>query len=505
MDRFFRILGILTLLFLSVALPVSRANAAVPWVYDSMPDCMDSVEGGKTAFCGSVGEHNAAWAMYMLRDMVGAVKGKTTNSDNAAYIQELNRNSALGGMVNIGLAMYSNPPANLALWVDDTAQSLGFKPKSVYAQGIGFSGLSGLLPLWKAFRNIAYLLLAIALIVIGFMVMLRKKIDPKTVVTVQNALPKIVMTLILITFSYAIVGLMIDLMYLIILIVATVLVSASGGILPPDTAKIIIANGGQQLWRWVFGNGFRALDDVLTFLNPQSAWAQGFGENWLQGIPIVTTFVQTLLGFVEGILLTVVFAVLFIIAFFRILAMLVAAYIQIILHVIFAPLFILLDVFPGSEGFSNWLRNVAANILVFPVTAALFMIIMILNAATVATAGGQNIRINLEAFLPGGEANIRTPLWSPPILFPGGLYGATGVIGLGMLLAIPKIVGSLKEALKAKPVMQAFGGGVGESLGTVSQLLSIAFYVRQLLGKKVAEQLVPKQSGGGSGHAPGSA
>lgn len=97
--------------------------------------------------------------------------------------------SAVGQIASAIGTMYVNPPADLAYWVRDTGQSLGFIPKSAYAQGTGFTGLAPLLPLWKVFRNAAYVLLALALIIIGFMIMFRRKIDPKTVVTVQNALP----------------------------------------------------------------------------------------------------------------------------------------------------------------------------------------------------------------------------------------------------------------------------------------------------------------------------
>src|SRR3990172_12628792 len=62
------------------------------------------------------------------------------------------------------------------------------------------------------------MLLAFVMIVIGFLIMFRRQIDPHTVISIQNALPRIVLTLILITFSYAIVGLLIDLMYVILLL-----------------------------------------------------------------------------------------------------------------------------------------------------------------------------------------------------------------------------------------------------------------------------------------------
>ena len=91
-----------------------------------------------------------------------------------------------------------------------------------------FAGLAPLLPLWKVFRDVSYGILAIILIVVGHMVMFRKKIDPKTVVTVQNSIPRIVVALLLVTFSYLIVGLMIDGMYLLITLSISMISSATG-------------------------------------------------------------------------------------------------------------------------------------------------------------------------------------------------------------------------------------------------------------------------------------
>ena len=49
----------------------------------------------------------------------------------------------------------------------------------VYAQqGIGFSKLQSLLPLWRMSRNIAYIFFIIIFVFIGFAIMFRAKISP---------------------------------------------------------------------------------------------------------------------------------------------------------------------------------------------------------------------------------------------------------------------------------------------------------------------------------------
>src|SRR3989344_5582962 len=92
------------------------------------------------------------------------------------------------------------------------ASKFGIGEKA-YAQGIGFQGLTPTLKLWEAFRNITYMIFVVLFLIVGLGIMFRIKIDPRTVMTIQNQIPKIIVGLILVTFSYAIAGFLIDLMY----------------------------------------------------------------------------------------------------------------------------------------------------------------------------------------------------------------------------------------------------------------------------------------------------
>lgn len=70
--------------------------------------------------------------------------------------------------------------------------------------------LSPVSTFWTGFRNLAYAALTIVLVVFGFMIMLRKSIEPRVTMMISNALPRIATALVLITFSFAISGLIID-------------------------------------------------------------------------------------------------------------------------------------------------------------------------------------------------------------------------------------------------------------------------------------------------------
>ena len=79
--------------------------------------------------------------------------------------------------------------------------------------GTGFDGLKPLLPLWTVFRNIVYILFVLVFVIIGVAIMLRLKIDPRTVMTIQNQIPKLIIGILLVTFSFSIAGFLIDIMY----------------------------------------------------------------------------------------------------------------------------------------------------------------------------------------------------------------------------------------------------------------------------------------------------
>jgi hypothetical protein len=366
-------------------------------------------------------------------------------------------NSVIAYIDKTMVAMYQTPPADLALWIHSTAQTLGFEPKQAYAQGIGFSGLAPLLPLWQAFRNLAYALLAVVMIVIGFMVMFRKKIDPKTVVTVQNALPRIVVTLLLITFSYAIVGFMIDLMYLVLLLAISALVAASKGSLATNTANQYLTGGFWVMLKGIFGGSIKSLDDVLAFFTPGTVAA---GAGGLIGLGFIGALIAgasatggtaPLVAAAVPILALVILAIVIVFAVIRLFFLLVGAYIQIIISLLIGPLQLLLGALPGNNAFGTWFTGLLSNLMVFPLTAVLILIANILASLEVNPLG-----------------STTKPLWTPPVLGGTG-HGVAGLIAIGMLLSIPSIVNGLKEALKVKPIVSVGAGGITGAAGAIGQ------------------------------------
>jgi len=480
MRRLFLLFFIVFVFFISPIAPIgshtivyARAGdcTSKDYVDGDFPCGMDAAKLGDVNVVGSLGAAISIFEGNIVRQFVGGVPKVTTNSTDVVYLQQMYKESFVYGAESVVTYVYTNPPASTYAFVRDMGESLGFFPKSAYAQGIGFSGLSQLLPMWKAFRNVAYLLLAIFMIVIGFLIMFRKKIDPKTVITVQNALPNIVVTLLLITFSYAIVGVLIDFMYLLIMLSVSILQPISNGTIDANTAKTFVSANFLTLIQQFGLGGINAWNDIAAMLGP-----------FVSGITVYGPAAVGILGFlISGpslvaaaapLLLIVLIVLAFVIAIVRLLFLLGSAYIQIILSLLVSPFQILLGVFPGSHAFENWIKNLIANLAVYPITAVMLLI--------------GNILVKTDY--------SGTKLWGPPFLQPGGSGylggGMGGVIGLGILFAIPSVAGSIKEALKAKPMVAAGPGAVVGPLGSAGgQILNYAYQISMI------KNLLPKPKG----------
>ncbi len=130
-----------------------------------------------------------------------------------------------------------------------------------------------------------------------------------------------------------------------------------------------------------------------------------------------------------------------------------------------SPLQLLMVAIPGSKSFESWIKNLFSNIIVFPLTAILLMVGVILTKST-------------------------TQLWTPPLLGFGS-KGLTSVLALGIALSIPSIIGSIKEALKAKPMVNVGAEGAFAPIkgifGLGTQSMSAFYYGKEFFGKKRAK------------------
>lgn len=441
-------------------------------------------------------------------------------------------NSIIGFISNLFVSPIVNPPASGVYWAYSSLQNAGFIPKTLAAEGIGMGSIQPFSKIWKIFRDITYLLFVVILIAIGFMVMFRTKINPQTVISVENSLPRIIIALILITFSFAIAGFMIDLMYILIAIFISILGpiyrfgSGINPFCPPphtiaDLQKYYIQAspcviyegiGNQQLFRNLYWNLPLQLTTLIPALGVTLRIVVGgilsyftlhlldfFGTEipkaiagWIGSIQanimpaglggsvdlnkilesfysvnkvfmfvVLAVFMMTLgVNILLGLIIW--FSIVFI--FFRILFMLFSSYIKILLLIILSPLYLLFEAIPGQSAFTNWLKNLAGELITFPLIVGVFLLGSIISDT--ASAGN----LIQFPFLVGIDAKS---------------FGF--IIGLALCFMAPDLVKAVRQVFIPKPgILEGagpgvfFGGamaGVSGGLGELSKVAGIGFYL----------------------------
>lgn len=421
--------------------------------------------------------------------------------------------STFGFLTKIVVFPFTNMPASGVDWVYSGLQNAGFVPKTMAAEGIGFAAIKPFANLWKIFRDLSYMILVIVLIAIGFMIMFRAKINPQTIISVENALPKIVIALILITFSFAIAGFMIDLMYVVIILIISALsggnnnynatqfqneyIGAGFGRLFMDVTAghvwygrlgimPVMSNALLGLFPWYLSLGMKTIVGAIfaifinnSVLNPgvtkpvtEALNNPGLGTvnigNIIGGIlhpgaNAVVLFVLFLLGMTTffNFLMSIILTGTLLLLVFRIFALLFTSYLKLLLLVIIGPFMLMFEAIPGKNVFSTWIKSIIGNLIAFPITIAVFILgYIIINSST-----------------PAGYGELRLPYLS------GIKSDAFKIlVGVGLIILIPDLVKLTKEILGIKDLPISIGVGTffggaaavgGAAMGGVGQFGSM--------------------------------
>lgn len=406
------------------------------------------------------------------------------------------------GTANNLIAQLHNQSASGVQYIAQVKDSLLGKP--AYAQDTGVTGLQPLLPLWRGFRNVIYILSSIVFVVIGLMIMFRVKISPQAVITIQNAIPQLIITLIMVTFSYAVAGLIIDLSNLIQGIVVAIFFSIEGKSLSQPLFPMqvstgfpllsdlgnLIQRGYQELWGLLGGE--RPME-YAQLANPDfnmfNSLAFRAGPNWVSmlmlggliGDVIFGTFlggmtrsvaggigadvggtVGNVIGIIVGggvgaILIPLIMAIIITIWMCKLWFGLLKAYVTVIFKIVLAPLEIGMGAFPSSKmGFSSWLTDLIANMAVFPIVN-IYLILL-------------NLIVN--RIFSGGL------LWAPNVINVGSgvvspmiVSAAISFAGLSILAKLPELVPALIFQLK-----NPWGQAIGQALDGPASLNTMATF-----------------------------
>lgn len=234
-------------------------------------------------------------AAGLLRGMNCKFAGMFCGDDSKAPIEHF-LGSLMGKTSTFMVATLTTPPASGVYYASETLKNIGIVPKTYAYEGIGFAGMKIYQEIWTIFRDISYMIFVIVLIFSGFAIMFQWKIGGKTAVTLENSLVRIVVAMILINFSYAIAGFMIDMMYVAIGLIVSLLgrgLTLSGNpaddayiadltrrYLNADTGMIVnsltgdwelVGGYGGAAMRWLGGLGpigkvFQAIGSPIAFL-----------------------------------------------------------------------------------------------------------------------------------------------------------------------------------------------------------------------------------------------
>lgn len=324
--------------------------------------------------------------------------------------------------VNSGIVAMYDPPASAQTYVADVLQHAKIIPEA-QAQGLGFASLDPILETWKAFRNLAYLFFVVIFLVIGFMIMFRSKIG-QAAITVQQAIPSIIVALLAVTFSYAIAGFLIDLMYVMMYMLAGLFNNVGTEIIEKNIFQIIpiLLDG---MGRDVQGAVKNLMDGFLN----NTIFADAKAINWLSGLSA-----------------TVILGIAILISTFKIFLELLKSYVAIILQVVFAPITLMMGAIPGKNVFAGWIKNMVGNLLMWPI----FLVCILVN---------RMLTSDVWSYREG--SSIETGGFMPPFLLGSGQGEVFPVIvGIGILLVIPEI---MKEAKKKLGVEEGIMGSLAGS------------------------------------------
>jgi hypothetical protein len=323
-------------------------------------------------------------------------------------------------------------------------------------RGFGYGALDPVKQMWAASRNAAYGLIVLATIILAFMVMFRVKISPQVVITVQSAIPKVIFALLFVTFSYAIAGFLIDLMYVVIGLFAFILGQVNGN---PNTIYLLMTRGDP-----ILGLGFLSLMAMYCVL---FFWILLFTMFASGNVLINITALSSLL-MIFFILIIIIVGIVFIFMFFKILWLLLKTLAKIYLLVIVGPLQIMLGTVVQGMGVGSWMKALAANLAVYPVVGVFFVVsfIFLFYAAELAFTGliGNVGELVINIILPGSNIDLPIASWAPPLTF-GESYLPLILVGVSfsIITLIPKTTEIIQGLISGKPF--AYGTAIGEAFG----------------------------------------
>ncbi|MBW7953884.1 MAG: hypothetical protein QY330_01560 [Candidatus Dojkabacteria bacterium] len=361
--------------------------------------------------------------------------------------------SAMGNVTGIIASMYESRPSSAIIWAQDQVNMIaGYDSILVQAQdttyspGIGFELMRPILGFWTWARNIAYSFFIIILIIVAFLILFRQQLGGQTMVTIANSLPSILVSLALVTFSYPLSAIFIDIITVGTNFTFSVMVGAEGSPgfeyfdqnqkseLQPDDPKTSIW-GVWEATQWNTCVGSNADSCGVNRLIPDLPETN---MSWIaESIRLLVPAGGE--GNPTNILVSLLIAITALGAAFKLMLALLNNYIILTTFPIFSPFVFLTAAIPSGGGpispvISNYFKMLLASALVFIAIYAILLFLIVLSVSFD------------QEFSGAGNA-----VWQPPLLgysdaaVGGGLFKTITVFGI--FLYLPSIPDLIKDNL----------------------------------------------------------
>ena len=380
---------------------------------------------------------------------------------NQGYLEQ--KNQSLASEI-----FNSNRPLSGIAYVRNRLQKLSLVTP-VQAQSAGFGYTTALLPIqpfWAATRNVAFSFFVLVTIVFAFLIMFRVKLNPQTVITVQSAIPKIILSLVAVTFSYAIAGFMVDFMYIIIGIISLAMSGITPGSLDPKAYFDLMTTGILHTGIW----GFLGVFGIVFILPPIIIILV------LGGVSAAMT---ASIGLFIALILVLIIGVIFVWMAIRTIWTLVKTLAIFLITVVFSPLTLVLGTFIPQFSFGSWIRTLLSQLGVFVTVGTLCSLSLVFGLQGFQILSqSQNTALNsilqiissfplFGPFMAAGAgigATLATSGWPPLLLIGNGTSAAFIMWAVSFVLftMIPKSAELIQSFIQGKPF--AYGSAIGEAL-----------------------------------------
>ncbi|MHB8362066.1 MAG: hypothetical protein ACYDBX_00390 [Patescibacteria group bacterium] len=379
-------------------------------------------------------------------EIMGNYTQYSNPASSAANFKYTGGYGALGTMTSLMGSMYTARPESGVGYFAYLGQKAGFinptyAASASYSGGpiYGFSFLSPIEPLWGLTRNVAYFLLILIIIMTGIMIIIGGKIGGQIPITFMSALPNIVAAVILIEFSYALAGFMIDLMNILLSFVFFTF-----NYLGPNMGgnKFSSAFSSNMYIFNVFGTQQNKIYKALIAANPTITSLQNNAKHYNTG---VFGGLLSMLGGLAKVgtsstpissIIAFIIAVILLFTAIKIFMKLLSSYIILVFLPVIAPFMFLFGAFPGQSKFYwRFFMGMFKALMAFVVVYLIFLVMFYLdygnNGKPLAFGNGNSLPLL-------GFSSISSTATTSVI---------TSFIAIGLFVLIPKLVSDVQNAI----------------------------------------------------------